>query len=90
MTNILRRLNYIDHRPFPTTISFQSSGSINTLHSFTKQQGRKLSEICIKCNKRGTFKERKREKKKEREREKREREREIVLGYYTRVTYYPL
>ena len=41
-----------------------------------KKQWRKRPEICIKCNKRGNFGERKR---------KREREKDIVLGYYTIV-----
>ena len=41
------------------------------------KQGRKCPYICINCNKRGTFRDRK-------------REREKVLGYYTIYTVYLL
>ena len=35
-----------------------------------RKQGRKRPQICIKCNNRGTFEERKREREKKRERER--------------------
>ena len=37
------------------------------LYFFIFEQGQKRPQICIKCNKRGTFGERKREKKREKE-----------------------
>ena len=43
------------------------------------EQGQKRPQICIKCNKKGTFAERKRERKK-REGKKRERKRERERG----------
>ena len=44
-----------------------------------KKQGLKRPLICIKCNKRGTFKKRKREREREKE-SQREREREKERG----------